>query len=436
MARQKLSTSLAERAASPERGVKIYTDTEMAGFYLKVTAQGSKIWFVQRRIGGKPCRKIIGRYPDLNGAEAREEARKALGKLGLGIDPAEERRRERARSVTLRQAIEMVLAAKPHSPRTAADYWAYGRRYMKDWLDKPLRELGEDRAAVRDRHARIAKNHGKTVADYTMRIFRAAYRRARRQHPDLPEPPTVNIDFSLPRRRKVELDAKRLLAWGRATLALKNPVRRDAHLFMLLTGMRRSAACEARVEHINVKAAVLHVPNPKGGTSRAFDLPLSRPLLDLVRWRVRENEALYPDTPWLFPARSKRGHLYEVKDAKLDGLTGHALRHAFTSLASEVVPIAELKLLLNHKINDVTFGYMQRRLDRLRDLQERASARILEAVGMEWTPGSWPPALASGWALDGDQLLHACAGGPLEPIEKDRCERCGKAPVVLSDGAL
>jgi hypothetical protein len=39
---------------------------------------------------------------------------------------------------------------------------------------------------------------------------------------------------------------------------------------MMLTGMRRTSACEARVEHPNVKAAVLHVPNPKS-TSDAND---------------------------------------------------------------------------------------------------------------------------------------------------------------------
>ena len=391
MARRKLSTALADRVTPPERGVRIFTDTEMAGFYLKVTAQGSRIWFVQRRIGGKPCRKIIGRYPDLNGAEAREAARKALGQMGLGIDPAEERRRERARSVTLRQAIEMVLASRPHAPRTEADYRNFPERYLKSWLDKPLRELGEDRAAVRDRHASIARNHGRAAADYSLRIFRAAYRRARRQHPDLPEPPTMNVDFSPTRRRTVDLDPKRLLAWGRAVVGIQNPIRRDLHLFMILTGMRRTATIEIQVEHIDIGKGLLHVPTPKGGAERAFDLPLSRPLMDLVRHRVAENDAIFPGKPWLFPAAGRTGHVMEVKEPALGGLTGHALRHAYTSIACEVVPIAEMKLLLNHAVSDVTFRYMQRRLDRLRVLQESASARILEAVGLQWTEGAWPP---------------------------------------------
>ena len=62
----------------------------------------------------------------------------------------------------------------------------------------------------------------------------------------------------------------------------------------------------------------------------------------------------------------RAGHLREVKDTTLDRLTGHALRHADTSFASEVVPITELKWLLNHRINDATLGYMQRWIDRPR----------------------------------------------------------------------
>ena len=70
-------------------------------------------------------------------------------------------------------------------------------------------------------------------------------------------------------------------------LVLENDVRRDLHLFMLLSGMRRTAAVEARVEHLDLARGCLRVPNPKGGTAKAFDLPLSGPLLDLCRDRPR-----------------------------------------------------------------------------------------------------------------------------------------------------
>jgi hypothetical protein len=63
---------------------------------------------------------------------------------------------------------------------------------------------------------------------------------------------------------------------------------------MLLTGMRRTASVEARIEHLDVERGCLRVPNPKGGESRAFDLPLSGTLIDLVRRRIEENQIIDP----------------------------------------------------------------------------------------------------------------------------------------------
>jgi integrase len=85
----------------------------------------------------------------------------------------------------------------------------------------------------------------------------------------------------------------------------------------------------------------------------------------------------------------------EVREDALGGLYGHALRHAYASLALEAgVPVAELKFLLNHKVGDVTFGYLRPGLAHLGECQARASARILEATGLAWRPHTWPPKAA------------------------------------------
>ena len=191
----------------------------------------------------------------------------------------------------------------------------------------------------------------------------------------------------------MDVEAERLRAWGKAVLSL-HPVRRDLHLFMILTGMRRTSACEARASELDLGARRLHVPKPKGGAARAFDLPLSGPLADLLGHRLAENPKLHRKSPWLFPADSKSGHVAEVAQHELDGLTGHALRHTYATLALQAgVPIAELKFLLNHAAGNVTMGYLNPTLDHLRGYQEKASAYVLEALGLEWTEGQWPPRL-------------------------------------------
>jgi hypothetical protein len=84
-----------------------------------------------------------------------------------------------------------------------------------------------------------------------------------------------------------------------------------------------------------------------------------------------------------------------VRDEELAGLHGHALRHAYSSIALEAgVPWAELTFLLNCSVAGmgVTGGYLHLGLAHLREMQARASAGILDRIGVEHRAGSWPPA--------------------------------------------
>lgn len=393
--KSKITQSLVERAPRPEPGKSVlYADTEMRGFYLIVTAT-KRSFYVQSLVNGRQVRTKLGDHPAMDAKQARDAARQTLVGMRGGVNPNEERRRARARGITLREALDLHLAAKPLSPRTKDDYRYNCEQYLSDWLDRPLAELGADRSGVRDRHRRITERHGAPTADNAFRIFRAVYNRGLREHPDLPPNPCGNVDYHGLRRRKVDAPTDRLKAWGKAVLGL-HPVRRDLHLFMVLTGMRRTSACEARVSDLDLASGRLHVPKPKGGSTRAFDLPLSGPLADLLGHRVAENPRLHRKSPWLFPAESKSGHVAEVAQHELDGLTGHALRHTFATLAVQAgVPLLELKYLLNHAASNVTMGYIHVGPEHLRKHQETASRYILEQLGLEWTEGEWPPRFAT-----------------------------------------
>lgn len=390
----KITQALVERATIPERGKStLYADSEMRGFYLIVTPT-KRGFYVQSQVNGRQVRTKLGDYPAMDAKQARDAARQTLVGMRSGCNPNEERRKARARGLTLREALDLHLAAKPLSPRTKENYRYGCDQYLADWMDKPLAELGANRAGVRERHGRLTEKHGAPTADSVFRVLRAVYNRGLREHPDLPANPTANVDYHGLRRRKVDADADKLKEWGRAVLAL-HPVRRDLHLFMILTGMRRTSACESRVADLDPDSQRLHVPKPKGGASRAFDLPLSGPLADLCGHRAQENPKLHRKAPWLFPADSVSGHVAEVAQHELGELTGHALRHTYATLALQAgVPIAELKFLLNHAAGNVTMGYLNPSIDHLRIHQERASTYVLGALGLVHEAGTWPPRLA------------------------------------------
>jgi len=412
----KITQSLVERAPSPPPGKSaLYADSEMRGFYLIVT-QGRRSFYVQSLVKGKQVRTKLGDHPSMDAKQARDAARRALVGMRSGLNPNEERRRARARGITLKDALDLHFSAKQLSPRTRADYQYNLEQYLGDWLDRPLADIGADRAGVRERHVRISENSGATVADGTFRVLRAVYNRGLREHPDLPGNPTANVDFHGTKRRKVEAGADRLDTWGASVLGLQ-PVRRDLHLFMLLTGMRRTAACEARIEHLDADGKRLHVPKPKGGAARAFDLPLSAPLVELLSHRAAEAPKVQRKSPFLFPAESASGHVAEVSQHELGGLTGHALRHTFATLAVQAgVPLLELKYLLNHAASNVTMGYIHVGVEHLMQYQERASVYILGALGVAWTPGQWPPTRIDAGAPTSDQRADDDAGAAAQAL--------------------
>lgn len=383
----KISQSILDKTPSPDKGKTIqFADTELRGFYLIITPT-KRSFYVQSLVNGKQVRAKFGDAPAMNAKDARAKARQILVEMRDGTNPNEERRKAKAKGITLREALNLHLSAKSLSAKTRHNYTYNMEQYLPDWLDKPLADIGTDRTGVRLRHGKITKQHGATTADSCYRVLRALYNRGLREHPDLPSNPTNNVDYHGLKRRKVDANSEKLKAWGEAVLKL-NPIRRDMHLFIILTGMRRTSAIEARIDQ--VLPGALHVPKPKGGSARAFDLPLSEPLQALINHRIEQNAIYFRKTPWLFPSESKTGHVAEVQQWELGDLTGHALRHTYATLAQESgVPLAELKFLLNHATNNVTMGYLNPSLDYLRSLQEKASAKILDALGLEYT-GTWP----------------------------------------------
>ncbi|MFX9042824.1 integrase, partial [Acinetobacter baumannii] len=77
---------------------------------------------------------------------------------------------------------------------------------------------------------------------------------------------------------------------------------REFHLFTLLSASRPTALKEARLEHLDLRRRVLHIPRPKGGADRAFDIPLSRQAINCLMRSIRFGRQMHPyeAKDWLF----------------------------------------------------------------------------------------------------------------------------------------
>lgn len=183
-----------------------------------------------------------------------------------------------------------------------------------------------------------------------------------------------------------------LKKWFVELASLDNPIRREFHLFTLLCGSRPTALQQAEPEHINFRRRTLHIPKPKGGSKRAFDIPLSREMiLSLIRV-LRFGRQMHPSQAqkWLFPAESTSGHLAETKeDRDILSKWGNDLRQTFRTVATSAgVSEFDAKLLMNHSIPGVNAGYVTRHKlveDHLRSQQQAISTTVFSALGKSLT---------------------------------------------------
>lgn len=86
------------------------------------------------------------------------------------------------------------------------------------------------------------------------------------------------------------------------------------------------------MEHVDFRARILHVPKPKGGKVKAFDIPLSRAMIRYLIRVMRIGRMLYPEQSrgWLFPAESGSGHMVEHKEKRHElPKWGNDLRQTF-----------------------------------------------------------------------------------------------------------
>ena len=175
------------------------------------------------------------------------------------------------------------MRRKGRAAGTIANYGDHMGRLLADWLDRPLSDLGQNPRLVRIRHDEITKTNGPYLANGCMRSLRAIYNHARRSSLSLPPGnPVLAVDWNVEKRRDSGLGPDDLPAWFNQLGSLENPVRREFHLFLLLTGSRPDAIKKSRIEHLDLPRRVLHVPKPKGVESRAFDVPLSREMMRCV----------------------------------------------------------------------------------------------------------------------------------------------------------
>lgn len=340
----------------------------------------------------KTIKRAIGACDEWDASAARQEAQRLIAEIRT--DKAKHANRRKA--LTLRQAwedyarrLQARVDAGERSSRTLHSYKDHMERLLGDWLERPLREIGEAPELVAKKHAELTENAGRYIANRAMVTLRAVYNHAlkKRLDPSIPpHNPVESVDFNIEQRRNTGMPSDELQLWIEQLQKLQNPIRREFHLFTLLSAMRPDALKRARWGHLDVKKRILHIPSPKGGKRRAFDLPLSRPMLRSL-WRARKAGRILHwenSQQWIFPANTPTGHLSEHKEKRtILSHWGGDLRQTYRGMAVLAgVDELSIRILMNHALGDVSTGYLTVAALRnhLRAQQERISQFIIGAI--------------------------------------------------------
>ena len=390
---------------------KIVRDAELAGFFVLVGSR-SKSFMVQgdlRQGSQRQSLRIkVGDVGKLTTRGARAKAKALLGQIANGIDPRPkpaplEALAPNGRDPTLRMAWlayrDSHMRRKGRSMKTERSYADHVERLMAPWLDQTLSMLGHDPSLVKARHDELSEACGPYMANGCMRTLRAIYNHARKSARALPtENPVFAVDWNPERRRNSGLGDEDLPFWFEQLRRIENPLRRELHLFLLLSGSRPEVIKRAKPEHLNLRERLLFIPEPKGGIDKAFCIPLSREMIRCLVRIISLGRQMYPEqsASWLFPALSGNGHIVEHKERR-EQLShwGNELRQTYRTLG-QVADVNDIDkhLLMNHSLPGVNAGYITRGKlvsGHLRTAQQKISDTVMNAIrSCEGESTFWP----------------------------------------------
>ena len=376
-------------------------DTDLAGFGLKATPAGRKVYVVQYRLGGgrtRTRRITIGSHgspwtPD----GARKEAKRILGKVANGEDPADERIALR-KDLSIAELCDLYLTeGVTHKKATtiAMDRCRIerhvkpllGRRQISEITRRDIEKFqqqivsGETRASSKTKpRGRSVVRGGAGAATRTIgmlgAIFAFAVERGLR-----PDNPVRGVRRAPDRKRERFLSSVELTRLGQALSRAEkesvNPLAIAAIRLLVLTGCRRNEVLTLQWDDVNIEGGRLRLQDSKTG-ARVVRLaePARQVLIQLPR--IAGNS-------YVFPSTTGDGHLVNLQktwnrvrhDAELDDVRLHDLRHTFASVAAgSGESLLIIGSLLGNKTASATQRYAHLSDDPVQDAAERTSGMI------------------------------------------------------------
>lgn len=393
------------RSLAPSSKPVFYWDESLPGFGVKVTPKGKKVYVCQYRPGGgaqSPTRRMsIGSHGALTPEEARTIAKRLLGEVATGANPAEERQLKR-RQLTVTELCDRYLEEACGAKKQSTVDTDRGRieRHIKPLLGRKrvpdvsradvkqfLNDVatGKTAADLRTRpHGRARVAGGKGTATRTVGLLGSIFTYAC----DLElidANPVRGIKRFPDRKMERFLSENELMVLGEALdeaeSAGLNPHAIAVIRLLIFTGARKGEIEKLKWREVDVQNGLLSLEDSKTGQKTIRLNPPARQLLT--------NLERIDDCQFVFPSVRGNGHYTgtskvwrEVRRrAGYDDLRLHDLRHSFASMAASIgasLPI--IGALLGHRNAATTQRYTHFSADPLQSMSDAVGKRMSDAL--------------------------------------------------------
>jgi integrase len=291
-----------EKLPAPTDGRVYYYDAKTPALALCVTSNDVRTFYLAKRIQGAYKRIKIGRFPEVTVEQARKKASKLTGDIADGRDPTAEKR-----FITCGELFDAWIAHAKSHKRT----WQEDERLIKKFLAawKPRRITAVTRADVQRLHSQIGTDNGPYQANRVLALIRAIWYQAPNYGHHV-ENPAVGIQRFKEESRDRFLQPDELPRFFAALAEEPDETLRDFFLIALLVGARRGNIQQMRFEEICFSPPSWRIPQTKSGLAVFVHLPPAA-----VEILARRHADYSHRSPYVFPSRSRTGHIVEPKSA-------------------------------------------------------------------------------------------------------------------------
>jgi len=360
-------------------------DTSLKGFGLKVTPSGRKVYLVQYRLGGRKGRTrrvTLGQHGTLTTEEARGLAKKNLGQVSSGTDPAVELDKMRAGSSMTalldrfdEQHIEVKL-----KPKSQEDYRRNIRLYIKPALGHMLVHQVTRQDVARLHHSLREKPYvGNRVISVLSKFFNWCEKFGYREEG---KNPSRYIDKYKEKKRqrflsKIEQERLNLALEQARSEGVISEYAIYAIQLLCLTGARLGEILKLKWEYVNWEKGTLDLPDSKTGEKSIYLNEAAKDTLAKIMRQV--------DNPYVICGAKRGEHIVNLQKswrrirsmADLNDVRLHDLRHTFASIAvSSGMSLPLIGALLGHSQPRTTARYAHLASGPLRDAVEKIGIEI------------------------------------------------------------